>query len=38
MAAGLTDRVWDIADIVELIEKREMDAMVETLVPATHSE
>jgi hypothetical protein len=35
MAAGLTDRVWDIADIVNLIEEAEMAEMVETLVPAT---
>ena len=38
MAAGLTDRVWDMADVVTMIERAEMDAMVETLVPAAHAE
>jgi IS1 family transposase len=38
MAAGLMDRVWDMADVVRLIEQAEMDAMVETLVPAAHAE
>jgi IS1 family transposase len=32
MAAGLSDRVWDMADVVKLIEESEM------LVPATHAE
>jgi IS1 family transposase len=27
MAAGLTDRVWDMADVVAMIEQAEMDAM-----------
>ncbi len=38
MAAGLTDRVWDMADVVALIEQAEMNAMVETLVAQTQSE
>ena len=32
MAAGLTDRVWDMADVIAMIEQSEM------LVPATHAE
>jgi len=32
MAAGLTDRVWDMTEIVEMIEGTEM------LVPATQAE
>ncbi len=32
MAAGLTERVWDMADVVALIERVEMDAMAETIV------
>jgi IS1 family transposase len=32
--AGLTDRVWDMTEIVEMIEEAEMAAMVDTLVPA----
>jgi IS1 family transposase len=32
MAAGLTERVWDMADVVALIEESEM------LVPAAHAE
>jgi hypothetical protein len=31
MAAGLTDRVWDMAEIVALVEGAEM------LVPAAHA-
>jgi hypothetical protein len=31
MAAGLTDRVWDMSEIVALIEDAEM------LLPATHA-
>lgn len=38
MAAGLTDHVWDMADVVAWIERAEMDAIVETLVPAAHAE
>ena len=32
MAAGLTDRVWDMADVVAMIEQSEM------LVPAAQAE
>jgi hypothetical protein len=32
MAAGLTDRVWVLTDVVAMIEQSEM------LVPATHAE
>jgi len=35
MVAGLTDRVWDMADVVAMIEEREM---AEILVPAAQSE
>ena len=38
MAAGLTDRVWMMADIVAMIEESEMAQMVETLVSAAHAE
>jgi hypothetical protein len=31
MEAGLTDRVWDMRDVLELIEQSEM------LVPAAHA-
>ena len=31
MAAGLTDRVWDMADVVKLIEDAEMNELAETL-------
>jgi len=31
IAAGLTERVWDMADVVVLIERAEMDAMAATL-------
>jgi hypothetical protein len=31
MASGLTDRVWDMADVVTLIEQAEMDAIAATI-------
>ena len=34
MAAGLADRVFDMTDVVELIERAEMEAM---LVPAAQA-
>jgi hypothetical protein len=36
MQARLTDRVWNITEIAELIEEAEMAAMADTLVPAAH--
>jgi IS1 family transposase len=38
MQAGLTDRVWDMAEIAEMVEEVEMAAMAETLVTATNPE
>ena len=35
MEAGLTDRVWDMIEIVEMIEEVEREAMAAALVPAT---
>jgi hypothetical protein len=35
MAAGLTGHVWDMADVVAMIEEREM---AEMLVPAAQAE
>jgi IS1 family transposase len=37
MQAGLSDRVFDMADLVALIERAELDAMIETLVPAAQA-
>jgi hypothetical protein len=31
MAAGLTERVWDMADVVAMIERVETDAMAATI-------
>jgi len=31
MAAGLTDRVWDVADVVSLIEQAKNEAMASTI-------
>jgi hypothetical protein len=37
MQAGLTDRAFEMADLVELIEKAEMAELVSTLVPAAQA-